>query len=301
MHLTREASHTTWDPAHPPAVRVAPGAVVELELADASGGQVTQTSTAADIGRLDAAGLNPVTGPVFLEGAEPGDALVVEIVDVAVDGWGWTANIPGFGLLAADFPDPYLHVSAVSGGQVHFLGGLTIPVVPMLGTIGLAPATGPLPMIPPHLQGGNMDVRHVTGGATLRLPVAVPGALLSIGDTHAAMGDGEVCGTGIEIASRVTVRLGLEKGRTLRSPMLETDGRATRSGPALITTGIGPDLWQAARDAATALVEEIVHRTGLAPVEAYLLASVAADMHVSEIVDLPNVVVTMHLSTALLG
>ena len=301
MRLTREQTHTAWDPSLEPAVTVRPGDTVELELRDASGGQIGPSSTAADIGRLDAAGLNPVTGPVHVIGAEPGDVLVVEILDVAVGDEGWTANIPGFGLLADDFPDPYLRLSPVGGGVVRFLGGLELPVVPMLGTIGLAPPRGPLPMIPPHPQGGNMDIRHVTAGATLFLPVAVPGALLSMGDTHAAMGDGEVCGTGIEIASTATVRIGLEKGRTLRTPVLETDGRATRAGAALVTTGIGPDLWQAARDAATALVEELLRRTGLAPVEAYLLASVAADMHVSEIVDLPNVVVTMHLDTALLA
>lgn len=156
-------------------------------------------------------------------------------------------------------------------------------------------------MIPPHRQGGNMDIRQLTAGASLRLPVAVSGGLLSVGDTHAAMGNGEVCGTGIEIASSVTVRLGVEKEQSLRTPTIETDGRAARAGRSLVTTGIGPDLWQAARDAATSMVEEIVRRTGLAPVEAYLLASVAADMHISEIVDLPNVVVSMHLDTATLA
>jgi acetamidase/formamidase len=165
----------------------------------------------------------------------------------------------------------------------------------MIGTIGLAPAGGQvLPMVPPHRQGGNMDIRQVTAGTRLSLPVAVAGGLLSLGDTHAAMGDGEVCGTGIEISSTVTVRLDVDKGRAVPAAVLETDGRAARPGPALIATGIGPDIWQAARDATRSLIDQLVRRTGLAAVDAYLLASVTADMHVAEIVDLPNVVVAMH-------
>lgn len=146
-----------------------------------------------------------------------------------------------------------------------------------------------------------MDIRHVTAGTRLRLPVGVPRALLSIGDTHAAMGDGEVCGTGIEISSLVTVRIDIEKGRTVPTAVLETDGRAARTGATLVATGIHSDIWQAARDATTSLIDQVTLRTGLAPIDAYLLASVTADMHVSEIVDMPNVVVSMHLPRDVLG
>ncbi|HTZ43289.1 MAG TPA: acetamidase/formamidase family protein [Jatrophihabitans sp.] len=295
MRLSRAQVHTAWDSSLPPIARVAGGEVVTVEVANSSGGQLDRRSTAADLATLDFGRVNPVTGPIAVEGAEPGDALVIDVLDVEVADWGWTANIPGFGLLAQDFPDAHLRLSAVRDGRVDFLPGLTLPAVPMIGTIGLAPA-GPevLPMVPPHRAGGNMDIRHVTAGTRLRLPVQVPGGLLSIGDTHAAMGDGEVCGTGVEIGSVVTVRLGVDKGNSIPTAILETDGRASRAGRSLIATGIGPDLWQAARDATRSLVEQLVRRTGLAPVDAYLLASVTADLHISEIVDLPNVVVSMH-------
>lgn len=301
MHLTRQSTHTVWDHTIEAIARVAPGDEVTVEVANASGGQLQRTSSAADLVGLDFARVNPVTGPIEVEGARPGDAVVVEILDIDVEDWGWTANISGFGLLAEQFPDPHLRISRVGGTEVELLPGLLLPKVAMIGTIGLAPAEpGPHPMVPPHRHGGNLDIRHVTAGSTLRLPVGVDGALLSLGDTHAAMGDGEVCGTGIETGSTVRLRVGLEHGRDLPTPMLETDRVSARPGPALMTTGIGPDLWQAARDATAYLIDEVVRRTGLDPVDAYLLASVAADLHVSEIVDLPNVVVSMHLALEVL-
>lgn len=296
MRLGTGSVHTVWDNRIAPVLEVEPGSTVDVDVLDASGGQVTAQSQAADVLTLDMGRINPVTGPISVSGAEPGDTLVIDVLDVVVAEAGWTANIPGFGLLAEDFPDPYLLHPRVVGGSIEFLPGLHMPSVPMIGTIGVAPPEpGELPMLPPHRYGGNMDIRHVTAGTRLRLPVGVSGALLSMGDTHAAMGDGEVCGTGVEIASTVTVRIDVEKGPAVPTAVLETDGRATRTGPALVTTGIGPDLWQAARDSARSMVEQLVRRTGLSAVEAYLLASVTADLHVSEIVDLPNVVVSMHL------
>ena len=301
MRLRSSETHTVWDNSIAPVHRSAPGDIVEVEVAEASGGQVTTSSAAADLTSLDFSGLNPVTGPLHVEGAEPGDTLVVDVLDIAVDQWGWSGNIPGFGLLAADFPDAHLEISSITAGVVSVLGR-DLPSVPMIGTIGMPFAEpGPVPMLPPHRHGGNMDIRHLTAGTRLRLPVGVPGALLSLGDTHAAMGDGEVCGTGVETSSVVQLRVGLEKDNAVPTAVLETDGRAARTGPTLVTTGIGPDIWAAARDAARSLVEQIVRRTGLAPVSAYVLASLAADMHVSEIVDLPNVVVSMHVSLDLLA
>jgi acetamidase/formamidase len=302
MRLSSQHRHTVWDSSIEPVLRVAPGDTVEIEVANSSGGQLGPDSTAADLLGLDFSRVNPVTGPIAVDTAEPGDSVVIEVLDIAVADWGWTANIPGFGLLAAQFPDPRLRFSTVAGGIVEFGDGIRLPALPMVGTIGLAPAGGKvLPMVPPHRQGGNMDIRQVTAGSRLRLPVAAAGGLLSLGDTHAAMGDGEVCGTGIEIGSVVTVRVEVAKGQPVPTAVLETDGRAARTGPALVATGIGPDLWQAARDATSSLIDQLVRRTGLAPVDAYLLASVTADMHVAEIVDLPNVVVAMHFPLAVLG
>ncbi len=302
MRLSSQHRHTVWDSSIEPVLRVAPGDTVQIEVANSSGGQLGPDSTAADLLGLDFSRVNPVTGPIAVEAAEPGDSLVIEVLDIAVQSWGWTANIPGFGLLSEQFPEPHLRFSTVAGNSVDFLPGIALPALPMIGTIGLAPAGGQvLPMVPPHRQGGNMDIRQVTAGSRLRLPVAVAGGLLSLGDTHAAMGDGEVCGTGIEISSVVTVRIDLAKDDPIPAAVLETDGRTARSGPALIATGIGPDLWQAARDATGSMIDQLVRRTGLAPVDAYLLASVAADLHVAEIVDLPNVVVAMHFPLDALG
>jgi len=177
-----------------------------------------------------------------------------------------------------------------------------LPSLPMIGTIGVAPReAGAFSLIPPTRYGGNMDIRHAGAGATLLFPVAVEGALLSLGDGHAAQGDGEVCGTAIETTSVAKVRVTLERDRPLSAPILFTDARAQRTGRALATTGIAPDLLAAARDATTAMIAEIVRRTTLSEIDAYLLASVAADLKISEVVDVPNWVVSLHIDAALLA
>jgi acetamidase/formamidase len=302
MHFARTETHTAWDRAIAPIATVAPGDELTVETVDASGGQLTAGSAAADVPGLDFTRVNPVTGPFAIEGARPGDALVVEILEMSVGSWGWTASIPGFGLLAADFPDPHLRVSAIADGRAEMLPGLSVPVVPMVGTIGVAPPEpGPHPMVPPSRWGGNLDIRHVGPGARLVLPVGVDGALLSLGDAHAAMGDGEVCGTGVETDATVRLRVGLRRDAAPRTPMVETDPRTHRTGAALATTGVGPDLMAAAVEATRALIAEIVNRTGMAAADAYLLASVAADLKISEVVDQPNWVVSAHLELAYLS
>jgi acetamidase/formamidase len=301
-HLKRTQTHGVWDRSLAPIVRIAPGDTVVVEMQNASGGQLSAASVASDLALLDFARINPVTGPIFVEGAKPGDALVVEILDLEVDAWGWTANIPGFGLLADRFTEPALRTSRVANGTIELFTGMRLPSVPMIGTIGVAPAeAGAFSVIPPTRQGGNMDIRQVGAGATLYLPVAVDGALLSLGDGHAAQGDGEVCGTAIETTAVATLRVSIERERHLAAPMLLTDPRSQRTGRAFATTGIGPDLMQAARDATNAMIAEIERRTTLSAVDAYLLASVAGDLKISEVVDVPNWVVSLHLDAALLA
>jgi acetamidase/formamidase len=262
--LTRTQTHGTWDRAIAPAIHIAPGDTIVVEMENASGGQLAHDSDLAALKALDFSRINPVTGPIFVEGARPGDALVVEILELEVDAWGWTANIPGFGLLADRFRDPALRTSRIKNGTVELFTGMTLPSVPMIGTIGVAPAAGgSFSVVPPTRNGGNMDIRHVGAGATLYLPVAVDGGLLSLGDGHAAQGDGEVCGTAIETASRATIRVSLERERHLPAPMLLSDPRSQRTGRAFATTGIGPDLFIAAREATSAMIAEIVRRTSL--------------------------------------
>jgi acetamidase/formamidase len=301
MHLQATEAHNVWDNTIPPALTVAPGDSVTVATQESSGGQLGRTSTADDTAELDFGRLNPVTGPIRVDGAEPGDALVIDVLDTQVDDWGWTACIPGFGLLADDFPEPHLRIVSIDGARAELLPGLGVPVVPMIGTIGVAiPEPGAHSVVPPRRWGGNMDIRQVGPGARLRLPVGVEGALLSLGDVHAAMGDGEVCGTGVETSATVRLRVGLEKGAAPRTPVLETAPAARRTGAALVTTGIGPDLMTAAKDATRQLIDEVVRRTGIDAADAYLLASIAGDLVISEIVDVPNWVVSIHLDRSLL-
>jgi acetamidase/formamidase len=302
MHIKRTQTHNVWDRSIAPIAHIAPGDVLVVELENASGGQLNADSDASALATLDFARVNPVTGPIFVEGARPGDALVVEILELDVEGWGWTANIPGFGLLADRFAEPALRISRIAAGSVELFTGMRLPSVPMIGTIGVAPAeAGAFSVIPPTRNGGNMDIRHAGAGATMLFPVAVEGALLSLGDGHAAQGDGEVCGTAIETAAVAKLRITLERDRPLAAPILVTDARSHRTGRALATTGIGPDLLAAARDATNAMIAEIVRRTALSEIDAYLLASVAADLKISEVVDAPNWVVSLHIDASLLA
>ena len=196
---TIHRQHFGWDNSLEPAARIAPAQSLEFEVTDASGGQLSPRSTVADVGALDFARVNPVAGPVHIDGAQPGDILKVTVLSFAPSGWGWTANIPGFGLLADEFPQPALHQWSYDPHHLRpcaFGSWARVPLKPFTGTIGLAPAqSGCHSVVPPRRVGGNMDLRDVAAGCELHLPVEVPGALFSVGDTHAAQGDGEVCGT----------------------------------------------------------------------------------------------------------
>jgi acetamidase/formamidase len=293
--------HFGWDRSIPPVATVAPGTVLEFECPDASGGQLSAQSTVADVARIDFARVNPVTGPVFIDGAEPGDALKVTFHEFRPSGWGWTANIPGFGLLADQFTEPALHIwtyDKVAMTPAAFSPIGKVPLKPFTGTIGLAPAEPGLhSVVPPRRVGGNVDIRDLSSGAVLYLPVEVPGALFSVGDTHAAQGDGEVCGTAIESPMSVALGFELVKGANLATPRFTTPGPVARhlDGKGYeVTTGIGPDLMQAARDATARMIDLLAARHGLKPVEAYMLCSVAGDLRISEIVDMPNWVVSFY-------
>jgi amidase len=293
--------HFGWDRSFPPAATVAPGTTLEFDCLDASAGQLTQFSTVADVATLDFGKVNPVTGPIFVDGAEPGDALKITLDHYAPSGFGWTANIPGFGLLADQFKDPALHVwtyQADTLAPALFSALAKVPLKPFAGTIGVALAEHGLhSVVPPRRVGGNLDIRDLAAGATLYLPVEVAGALFSIGDTHAAQGDGEVCGTAIESPMKVTLTLDLVKGANLKMPRFTTPGPVTRHLDAKgyeVTTGIGPDLMAGARIAVAEMVELLCRTRGMAPVDAYMLCSVCGDLRISEIVDQPNWVVSFY-------
>ena len=298
---TIHAQHYGWDNALAPAVHIAPGESLEFEVADASGGQLSRASTVEAVGKLDFARINPVAGPVYVDGAEPGDILKVTVVSFAPSGWGWTANIPGFGLLAEEFKAPALQLWQYDSQTLApsaFGKWARVPLKPFAGTIGVTPAEpGCHSVVPPRRVGGNMDLRDIASGSELHLPVEVAGALFSVGDTHAAQGDGEVCGTALESPMRVALRFDLEKQTPLTFPRLITPGPVTRhldERGYMVTTGIGPDLMEAARAAVRSAIDWLTREYGMPAIDAYMLCSVCGDLRISEIVDIPNWTVSFY-------
>ncbi|MEQ8355243.1 MAG: acetamidase/formamidase family protein [Kiloniellaceae bacterium] len=299
--------HFGWDHSIPPVMTVAPGSTIEFECLDSSAGHFTPASTVADVTTLDFSKVNPVTGPIFVDGAEAGDALKVSVHEFKPSGHGWTANIPGFGLLADQFAEPALHVwkyDAASLAPALFGPGGRVPLKPFAGTIGLAPAEPGLhSVVPPRRVGGNMDIRDLAAGTELYLPVEAAGALFSIGDTHAAQGDGEVCGTAIESPMNVVLTLDLVKQADLKMPRFTTPGPVTRHLDEKgyeVTTGIGEDLFEGARAAVSQMVDLLSGRHGMAAVDAYMLCSACGDLRISEIVDQPNWIVSFYFPRVVL-
>ncbi len=297
--ITSDQNHLAWDPAIEPVASVASGSVVEFDCLDASNGQITADATTATLDSLVFDQVDQVTGPVEVAGAEAGDTLQVDLLEFTPATWGWTASIPGFGLLADEFPDGHLKITTLTPGaeRAEFWPGIRVPLAPFCGEVGVAPVDGPRSTIPPDLHGGNMDTRHLIAGSTLFLPVFVPGARFSIGDGHATQGDGEVSGTAIETPMQALVRLTVRKDLHVTGPefLAAPDPHAAlRNGARYATDGIGPDLMTAARDALRRMIEWLGREHGLDPMRAYLLCSVAVDLRISEIVDVPNFVVTAH-------
>ena len=316
-----------------------------FDLRDGLDVQIRPGSTVADVLALDVSRGHPLTGPVHVEGAEPGDLLEVEILDVTPAEWGYTIILPNLGLLGHRFAEPFVVEWEIHEGVARSPGmpGVAIASDPFLGVMGVAPSaerlaafaareralletgalvmppdprgavpsTGPaategLRTVPPRENGGNMDVKQMTAGATVSLAVEVPGALFSVGDPHFAQGDGESCGVAIEMAARTTLRFGLRKAAELRwRPRAPTfryaDRGGTRRGEYIATTGVSLgrdgsnaflDVHAAARNALEELVDHLVLDRGLSPNQAYVLVSVAADLRISEIVNVPNALVS---------
>jgi len=302
IHIHRDQWHLAWDHSISPIATIRSGETLTFDLLDASCGQITESSTVEAIKTLDFLRVDQVNGPVYVEGAEPGDTLEIEMVDLQPATWGWTAIIPGFGLLADEFSEPALKIWQLEGGTNgwgEFASGIRLPLEPFCGEIGLAPAVaGPHSTIPPYRHGGNMDTKHLTKGAHLYLPVEVAGALFSIGDGHAAQGDGEVCGTAIETPMQATLRLTVRKDIQVPEPQFVTAGPlAPRTNTAgyYATDGIGPDLMEATRNAIRHMIDHLQRTYHLSRADAYMLCSVAVDLKLCEVVDAPNWVVSAFL------
>ncbi|MPZ27490.1 MAG: acetamidase [Micromonosporaceae bacterium] len=342
-----EIGHNRWHPEIPPVVRCQPGDEVVLETLDALDGQCTPDTTSAEVAGMDLAVVHPLTGPVHVAGAQPGDTLEVEILEVVPDRYGFTVQVPGFGFLRDEFPEPYVvHWRLADGWAVSDqLPGVRVPAAPFPGTIGLAPgpetlrrtaereqaalaaggmvlppsAAGAVPVdpaiagtglrtVPPREQGGNVDIKQLTAGTRLFLPVDTPGALFSAGDAHFAQGDGEACGTAIEMRATVRVRFTVHSGRSISEPQFSrTDYWVAPQFAAprrcYATTGrsvdrdgtVRPeDATLAARNALLQMIEHLETR-GWSRQQAYAICSVAVDLRVSQLVDVPHFLVTAFL------
>jgi len=294
--------HSVWDNSLSPVLTVEPGEVVRFECRDAVDRQVDVETTAEDVPEISFDPVHPLTGPVAVEGAQPGDVLEVELLDLQHKGWGYNVFFPGemeLGLLPEDFSDPGLYVWDLEGDVGHFVNGIEVPLDPFPGVIGVAPGEdGEHDTLPPRSVGGNMDVKHLTAGSTLYLPVEAEGALFSTGDCHAAQGDGEVCVTGIEAPMFVTARFDVRSDMEIAQPQFETDHPFTPRGadePMYGTTGIAPDLMDATKKAVRHMIRHLHEERGLSRAEAYILCSAIVDLKINEVVDAPNWTVSAYL------
>jgi formamidase len=344
--------HNRWHPDIAPAVRVQPGDSVELPTRDAFDGQISRETQAGDLLQADLSVVHPLTGPVYVEGAETGDLLEIEIGEITPEPFGYTVQVPGFGFLRNDFPEPHIVRWDIADGWATSadLPRVRIPGAPFMGVIGVAPShellrrttereaelagrggavlgpdpTGAVPTapaiastalrtIPPRETGGNVDIKQLSQGTTLLLPVYAEGALFSVGDAHFAQGDGEACGTAIEMSATFRGTLRLRKAvaaqRGISFPQFSrteyvVDPRFQAPRRFFATTGMSvgrdgvnqsEDATLAARNALLNMIDYLVQEHGYDRQQAYAICSVAVDLKVSELVDVPNFVVSAFL------
>lgn len=351
--------HNRWHPDLEPAAQVAPGEVVAIETRDAFDGQITPSSDAAAVGNCDLNLVHPLTGPVYVDGAEPGDILEVKVHEVAPEPFGYTVQVPGFGFLRDLFTDPFIVRWTLENGAATSddLPGVRVPGAPFMGVIGNAPSralleeiharesdlaqrggavllpepSGAVPSaaaiareamrtVAPHENGGNLDIKQLSAGTTVRLPVYVPGALFSVGDAHFAQGDNESCGTAIEMGATFCGSFSIKKGeaaaRGIRdtqfycddyfAPPEEAVPRRFFATTGQCTTREGrahsEEVTIAARNALLNMIDHLVDTRGFSAAQAYAICSVAVDLRISELVDVPNMVVSallpLHIFTS---
>ncbi len=307
-HLSSENVHHFWDNSWPALIEIDPGDTVVFETRDSSDGRNKPPATIAVFNTPRPAG-HPLTGPVYVRGAEPGDTLVVEVLNLVTGSWGYTSFRQGAGLLSEEFAGPYLHHWDLTQDPVPYLSGARVPVhipkEPFLGVMGVAPAEpGRISTMPPRRNAGNIDIKQLTAGSKLFIPVLAHGALFSCGDGHAAQGDGEVCVTAIECDMTATLRFQLQKGRELPECQFQTGGPLsprTNTAAYYGTTGHGPELLEASRQAIRHMIDHLCSEYGFSRDEAYLLCSVTVDLKISEVVDAPNWIVSACLPLSIFG
>jgi amidase len=274
QRIGRDEVVWAFGPNMDPALVVEPGSIVMLETNDCFSGQI---QTEADlVTEIDFERVNSATGPIAVSGAEPGDSLVVELLEVRPAERGFATLIPGVGQLIDQVNAPLTQVFRVEGDTVHMNERISFPLRPMVGVIGVATGGETIGNGYAGRHGGNLD-NHLHGpGATVYLPVRQPGGMLAIGDMHASMGDGEVCFTGVEIAGEVTIRVGLLKGKQGTWPVTELADRWVVHGTA------GPDFMEALDHAVEEGARFLVDQWGFSMEEAFIFLSVACDANICQ-------------------
>jgi len=301
--LSAEPTHSVWDRSLQPRLRIAPGDEVAFECVDASGGQVRPGMTTAQFLAIDRTRIHALTGPVGVEGAEIGDVLQVDVLSTRHSGWGWSSVIQGLGFLKDRFAEPYLFHWVLDGESTSSLTPAVVPLRPFLGVMGVARAEdGSFRTRPPGPFGGNLDVRELCAGSRLYLPVFNRGALFSCGDGHAAQGDGEVCINGIECPLEVNLRFKLHKRQPLSGPIVEASELAApdAGADAWVIVETGADIAEAARAAASRMIDLLASRWGFSEIHAYILCSVALKLRLSQVVNEPVYTVSAALSKCIL-
>jgi len=287
--LSAEPTHSRWNRSLAPRIAIDSGDTVHFECVDSSGAQVHPGMTLLQYLAIDRNRIHALTGPVFVNGAEPGDVLQIDVLEIAHKGWGWTSVVEGLGFLKQRFSKPFFFLWELEAEISRSLAPAVVLLRPFCGVMGVAPGEdGEFRTRPPGIFGGNMDVRELCGGAKLYLPVQNRGALFSAGDAHAAQGDGEVCINGIECPVDATLRFYLHKQRPLPGPIVESTPSARQDiETAWIVVESGTDATAAARAATSRMIDLLVDRWGFSDVHAYLLCSVALHLKFSQVVNEP--------------
>lgn len=303
-NLDKSITYNRWNRDYAARITIEPGDTVTMAMNDASDGQVNPGMTGKEFGEIDKMKIHALTGPVAVAGAEPGDQLKIDIVEYKHEGWAWTSLIPGMGLLDDFTSEHYLHIWKLEGEQTRSMPGLTLDLRPFCGIIGVQRSDeGEHRTRPPGPFGGNMDVKHLTAGATLYLPVMVSGAGLCAGDCHAAQGDGEVCINGMEAPMSVTFTVSLIKDKPLQGPYVVTPGQLVSPRYAAKPFHAFVESDKDARTACKRVVERaiayLVDRVGLSAEQAYITCSVALDLKVSQLVNVPMTTITGYLPEAI--
>jgi acetamidase/formamidase len=311
--LSAQPTHSVWDRSLAPRLRIEPGDEVQVECVDSSGSQVHPGMSVGEFLSIDRTRIHALTGPIYVEGAEPGDVLEIEVLATRHSGWGWSSVIEGLGFLKERFRTPTLFHWQLEGEKTRSLFPAVVPLRPFLGVMGVARAEdGAFRTRPPGPFGGNLDVRELCAGAKLYLPVFNSGALFSCGDGHAAQGDGEVCINGIECPLDATLRFRLHRQQPLRDtllqgpllagPLVEASERAApdSSADAWVVVECGTDLAETARAATHRMIDLLAGRWGMSEVHAYILCSVAMRLRLSQVVNEPVYTVSAAIAKQLL-